>query len=316
MTTSNLYKQATKSLQETFSVLKEVDVLFAEEVEVLYKILEQTPKNVIKTMIQGPLPKLHREEVIILVGDFLDYVNREYATKFYEDLYNNKIVFGKFKEGSFYGTIDSSKEKKVYVDETHTIDDAISLLHEFFHSLNENDYVYRQSFTDSVSITAELLFLEYLKDRGYPEYDIALSSNRRNNIFLSNTDYLRKLLPLFIEISQGNPITAKTYKKYSHNYSGKKEFDEILKNEIEEHDSSIERALMYRHSIGYIAASTFHQLEQDKIDLIVANETLKSGVITTFNIILGNGIFESNAPYYTTKELTHFNPKVYQKKQD
>ena len=316
MTISNLYKQATKSLQETFSILQQVDSLFTEEVEVLYKVLEKSPKKVIKGMLQGPLPSLHREEIIILVGDFLDYVNREYATKFYNDLYDNKIVFGKFKEGSFYGTTNGSTEKKVYVDETHTIDDAISLLHEFFHSLNENEYVYRQSFTDSVSITAELLFLEYLKEKGYSEYDIALSSNRRNNIFLSNTDYLRKLLPLYIEISKGNPINANTYKKYSHNYNGKKEFNEILKNEIEEADLRLERALMYRHSIGYIAASTFHQLEQDKIDLIVANETLKSGVIGTFNIILGNGIFESNAPYYTSKELTHFNPKVYQKKQD
>ena len=198
MTISNLYKQATKSLQETFSILQQVDSLFAEEVEVLYKVLEKSPKKVIKGMLQGPLPSLHREEIIILVGDFLDYVNREYATKFYNDLYDNKIVFGKFKEGSFYGTTNGSKEKKVYVDETHTIDDAISLLHEFFHSLNENEYVYRQSFTDSVSITAELLFLEYLKEKGYSEYDIALSSNRRNSIFLSNTDYLRKLLPLYI----------------------------------------------------------------------------------------------------------------------
>lgn len=316
MTTNNLYQQATNILNETFSKLLEIDELFTSEVEVLYKVLEKSPKNVIKSMLQGPLPKLNREEVIILVGNFLDYVNREYANKFYDDLNNNKIVFGKFKEGSFYGTIGDSTEKKVYVDETHTLDDAISLLHEFFHSLNENDYVYRQAFTDSVSITAELLFLEYLKEHGYSEYDIALASNRRNNIFISNTDYLRKLLPLYIEISKGNPISSKTYKKYSNNYCGKKEFDKILTTEIEESDLRLERALMYRHSIGYIAASTFHQLEQDKIDLIVANETLKSGVIETFNIMLGNSIFESNAPYYTKKELTHFNPKVYKKKQD
>ncbi len=316
MTATKMYNQATKVLKETFSVLQEVDSLFTEEVEVLYKVLERTPKNAIKSMIQGPLPSLHREEVIILVAGFLDYVNREYATKFYEDLYNNKIIFGNFKEGSFYGTTPNSKEKKVYVDETHTLDDAISLLHEFFHSLNENEFVYRQSFTDSVSITAELLFLEYLKDIGYSEYDVALSSDRRNNIFISNTDYLRKLLPLYIEIASGNPITANTYKKYSHNYCGKKDFNDFIKNEIIASEQNMEKSLMYRHSIGYIAAATFHQLEQDRIDLVIANETLKSGNFTTFNTMLGNGIFESNAPYYTSKELTHFNPKVYQKKQD
>lgn len=310
MTLLDLYEQATINLKETLASLQEIDPLLVEELEIICNIIERAPKGYLENLSQGPLPEVSREKILSLVEEFLRACDPKYAEKFIDDINLNNIVFGTYKEGSFFGKTDDESAPKVHIDETHTLDDAISIVHEFFHKLNFNDYVYRQSFSDSVSITAELLFIEFLKEKDYSEYDISLLSNRRNYFFEMNTSYLRKLLPLYVEVAESGEITDETYINVAHNYYGKNDFIDFLYKQVVNCNDRLDMALMYRHSLGYIAASVFHQQGQGKEELVEANDTLKEGKISDFNLLLGNGIFATSAPACVIKELKYFKMKT------
>ena len=314
MSTQDLYKQTTFNLSDTFSKLQVLDPLLTNELEVIRKIIERTPRNAIKNLTYGPLPIIPREQIVFLVTEFLYKCSPDYADRFITDLVDGKIVFTSSIDGSYIHTNPKTGQYKIYIDETNTIDDAISLVHEYFHSLNINDYVYRQAFSDSVSISAEFLFLEFLQEKGISTYDISLASNRRNDIFVGNTDYLRKLLPLYIETANGNEINDETYEKYSNSYSSKEDFLYFINSQIATCNDREARILIYRHCLGYIAASVFHQSGHTPISLAIANNTLQSCTIEAFNLILGNGIFNNESSSYVSDELNHFSNKIYTKK--
>lgn len=82
-------------------------------------------------------------------------------------------------EWNFY-TLDYN----INIEKTDTITMACDLVHEYFHSLNLNTYILRFALTETVSITAELMFLEFLKRKGYSDYDLNIVNQKEDTIIM------------------------------------------------------------------------------------------------------------------------------------
>ncbi len=309
MTKEELYVESTIKLCESFDNLCNMDPLLIAEFEVISQIINASPESCYEYPFCGPLRRVGRTEIKNLVREFLSSLSPEYLARYKEALRKQKIKFGNYPEGSYF----SFDKETCYIDETHTLNDALTLLHEFFHSLNQNKYVYRQSFSDSVSITAELLFLEFLLEKGYSKYDIALVSNRRNYMYAANTHYLKRLFPIYLDAVNGT-ISDDTYKKTKHLYDDEDDFLEFIHDQTVACKDMEDRLLSYRHTLGFIAASTFHQKHFTKDVLVAANDYLAEGEITSFRKVLGDGIFNDAFPLYVVREMEHFKQKVYEKK--
>lgn len=316
MLEKKLYQQATKSIQETLDILSIEDDFLLSELSALTHVIERTPRGCIESIPQGPLPECSKEEVILLVEEFLSQCSPSYSKKFLEDYETGKIIISPDVSENKIEATYSPLSYLIYIKQQNTLDDAISLVHEYFHALNLTPLTYRQGFTESISITAELLFLDFLESKGLSSYDIALISNRRNILYGYNAAFLRKVLPLYTEVASSGSITDKTYRKYAHNYFGKEDFYSTLDNIIDS-KNKVEDATSYRHVIGYIAASVFHQLNHTPAELSLANEALRIGTeksIEVFNLLLGYHIFMTDYPDYVINELNHFKVKTKENK--
>lgn len=317
MLEKKLYQQVTKCIKETLDVLPSEDDFLLSELSVLTHVIERTPRGCLEALPQGPLPECSKEEVILLVEEFLSQCSPSYSKKFLEDYETGKIIISPDVSENKIEVIYSPLSYLIYIQQQNTLDDAISLVHEYFHALNLNPFTYRQGFTESVSITAELLFLDFLKSKGLSTYDISLISNRRNVLYGYNAAFLRKVLPLYTEVATTGSITDKTYKKYAHNYFGKEDYLSTLTDSIIGSKDKVEDITSYRHTIGYIAASVFHQLKHSSAELSLANEALRISTeksIEVFNLLLGYHIFMTDYPDYVISELNHFKVKTKENK--
>lgn len=317
MTEKKLYQLATKYIKETLESLEEKDHFLYKELPIIASIIEKTPHGCIESIPQGPLAACSKEDAILIVYEFLQQCSTEYADKFLSDYKSGKIEFSTEVTDDEVVTDGKTGEYKIYVRETGSLNDVIYLIHEFFHTLNLNNLVYRNAFTESVSISAEPLFLEFLKEKGFSDYDIALISNNRTLNYGCASSYLRKILPLYLEVIQTGKIKNTTFKKVAHNFYGKSDYLEFINKNIikTSPDERIENLGSYKHVLGYICASVFHQTGNQIEDLIISNESLRDANIEKFNEQLGYGIFMTDYSEYVIRELNYFKPKIHIKKQ-
>ena len=68
---------------------------------------------------------------------------------------------------------DGRLEPNITISQTHTIDDAYDLVHEYMHYTNANDGINldRRLFTECISILHEFLFYDYLKENNISSSD-------------------------------------------------------------------------------------------------------------------------------------------------
>lgn len=317
MTEKKLYQLATKRIKETLNSLEDKDNFLYKELPIIAYIIGKTPRGCIESIPQGPLPACSKEEAIIIVSEFLEQCSPEIAEHFFKDYESQKIIISEDVTEDKVVTDGETGEYKVFIRETGSLNDLIYLVHEYFHTLNLNDLVYRNTFTEAVSISAEPLFLEFLKEKGFSEYDIALISNNRTINYGASASYLRKALPLYLEVAQNGRIKSTTFKKVCHNFYGKTDYLKFLHEEIikTDEENREENLGSYKHVLGYICGSVFHQTGNQIEDLIEANSDLRDADIEKFNESLGYGIFMTDFSDYVIRELNYFKPKVYTKKQ-
>lgn len=315
MTEKKLYHQVVKNLKETLISLEEIDPFLVQELHIITSVIEKTPSGCITKLPQGPLPVFPKEASILLAGQFLKKCNPEYEKRLYKDYKIGNIIISPEVTEDKVDSDNNNETYKVYVHETGTIGDAYALVHEYFHTLNINTLTYRNAFTESVSISAELLFLDFLVDQGISPYDISIINNRRTSSYGISAAYLRKILPLYETIKEGKIITAKTYQENKQNFTDKNDFLTFIASEIinTPNKDRIENISSYKHVFGYICGSIFHQTQQSTEELTEANASLKNADIEKFNLLLAYSIFMSDLANYVKEELEYFKSKTYTK---
>ncbi len=153
-------------------------------------------------------------ESIQLVTEFLQTLHPKYVEKFDDFISSGRLDFH-FCETGVMGNLHLSNDGNlVTIDLVHNYQDAVTLLHEFFHfySLNMSDCYTKTYilFLEFMPIYFEFLFIQYLNKNGY-------RNEAKNALFLrveSLKDYSNQLndtlIPLRAYTAFGN-IDSNTY---------------------------------------------------------------------------------------------------------
>ena len=167
-------------------------------------------------------------------------------------------------------------------------------------------------FTETVSIIAELMFQEFLREKGYREYDISLLQQYRGLIYTDNLKYLQVMLPLFLEQKDSNKITMDSYDKLAQktNLSPR-----VIKTNLTYFwDRTNHNLNIYKHTLGYIFAKTFISSNPTLEDLKEINELLHNNNIIKFQEkVIGENQIEELHKFVTEKDFV-YQPKQYIKK--
>lgn len=150
--------------------------------------------------------KYHFNKVDKLVSDFLKSINYEYYLYYQLRKKDNTIKFDYHHQEDIiaYSVFDyDTKERKIYIPMSNTLEDAFCIVHELNHDKNldeECSNITRSIFTESLSILTELLFEDYLKKNKVKEAKIC------NNLTLNTVkikalynDFCLKLITFYID---------------------------------------------------------------------------------------------------------------------
>lgn len=207
----NFYTQLEEKVQQNLKNIKQTDPFLYSEMRIIYEMIKDAEYPTSEGLVQGPLTVMTEEESIALVAEFLEKCNLEYKENLLKDYSNGKIIFNP-EEKSFLKWNAKSLEYDINVEKTDTITMAYDLVHEYFHALNLNIYVLRMALTETVSIIAELMFLEFLKTKGYSDYDLNIVNQKRRSYYNNNLHLLKLVLPLYLDKKEKNTITEETYR--------------------------------------------------------------------------------------------------------
>ena len=173
-----------------------------------------------------------------------------------------------------------SLEYDINIEKTDTITMAYDLVHEYFHTLNLNIYVVRAALTETVSIIAELMFLEFLKTKGYSDYDLNIVNQKRRSYYNNNLHLLKLVLPLYLDKKEKNTIAEETYRNLPELVGVSQQ---NINLNLEHILNSKELALdAYKYVIGYLQARMVLYKGLDCHGLEALNENLKNANFKEF----------------------------------
>ena len=195
----NFYTQLEEKVQQNLKKIKQTDPFLYKEMRIIYEMLKDAEYPTSKGLVQGPLARVTEEQAIALVAEFLEKCNPRYKDNLLKDYSNGKIIFNS-EEKSIMKWDVKSLEYDINIEKTDTITMAYDLVHEYFHTLNLNIYVVRAALTETVSIIAELMFLEFLKTKGYSDYDLNIVNQKRRSYYNNNLHLLKLVLPLYLSL--------------------------------------------------------------------------------------------------------------------
>lgn len=232
-----------------------------------------------KGLVQGPLARVTEEQAIALVAEFLEKCNPRYKDNLLKDYSNGKIIFNS-EEKSIMKWDVKSLEYDINIEKTDTITMAYDLVHEYFHTLNLNIYVVRAALTETVSIIAELMFLEFLKTKGYSDYDLNIVNQKRRSYYNNNLHLLKLVLPLYLDKKEKNTIAEETYRNLPELVGVSQQ---NINLNLEHILNSKELALdAYKYVIGYLQARMVLYKGLDCHGLEALNENLKNANFKEF----------------------------------
>lgn len=306
-----LYLKAPKKINYFLNQIKDQDSFlynFMDQVYITIKDAE-IPSN--QELVQGALPYISEEESILLVADFLELCSPKYKEELLNDYKNNKVIFDLEKESSIRRWAKRGNYQ-VTINKNNTIIQAKELVHEFFQRLNLNKRIMNLAFTETVSIAAELMFIEFLREKDYSEYDLNLVMQTTRLIYANNLEYLKIMLPLYLEQKENGTIDSSFYNKLVQEEqisprALKKKLFFLLKTDKHELD-------VYRHTMGYILAKTFLSNNPTLEDLTELSELLHDNQIVEFQRkVIGNNTIEE-VHKFATKEDFIYRPKEFIKR--
>lgn len=298
-----LYLKIPKKINYFLNQLKDQDPFMYNFMNQVYMTIKEAEIPIEEGVVEGPLPSLSEEDSILLVAEFLELCNPTYKEALLNDYKNSKVIFNPVKESGIRRWAKSG-DYQVTINKNNTIIQARELVHEFFHRLNLNNHIMNLVFTETVSITAELMFIDFLRKKGYSEYDLNLTMQGRKQIYANNLRYLKLMLPLYLEQKEKGTIEDDFYNKLiQQEHISPKD----LKNnlffllETDNHELRI-----YRQTMGYVLAKTFLSNSPTLEDLAEINELLHNDKITEFQRkIMGNNTIEEVHKFATKEDFTY-----------
>lgn len=275
----NFYTQLEEKVQQNLKKIKQTDPFLYKEMRIIYEMLKDAEYPTSKGLVQGPLARVTEEQAIALVAEFLEKCNPRYKDNLLKDYSNGKIIFNP-EEKSIMKWDVKSLEYDINIEKTDTITMAYDLVHEYFHTLNLNIYVVRAALTETVSIIAELMFLEFLKTKGYSDYDLNIVNQKRRSYYNNNLHLLKLVLPLYLDKKEKNTIAEETYRNLPELVGVSQQ---NINLNLEHILNSKELALdAYKYVIGYLQARMVLYKGLDCHGLEALNENLKNANFKEF----------------------------------
>ena len=275
----NFYTQLEEKVQQNLKKIKQTDPFLYKEMRIIYVMLKDAEYPTSKGLVQGPLARVTEEQAIALVAEFLEKCNPRYKDNLLKDYSNGKIIFNS-EEKSIMKWDVKSLEYDINIEKTDTITMSYDLVHEYFHTLNLNIYVVRAALTETVSIIAELMFLEFLKTKGYSDYDLNIVNQKRRSYYNNNLHLLKLVLPLYLDKKEKNTIAEETYRNLPELVGVSQQ---NINLNLEHILNSKELALdAYKYVIGYLQARMVLYKGLDCHGLEALNENLKNANFKEF----------------------------------
>ena len=290
----NFYTQLEEKVQQNLKKIKQTDPFLYKEMRIIYEMLKDAEYPTSKGLVQGPLARVTEEQAIALVAEFLEKCNPRYKDNLLKDYSNGKIIFNS-EEKSIMKWDVKSLEYDINIEKTDTITMAYDLVHEYFHTLNLNIYVVRAALTETVSIIAELMFLEFLKTKGYSDYDLNIVNQKRRSYYNNNLHLLKLVLPLYLDKKEKNTRNINI------------NLEHILNSEEQLTDT-------YQYVIGYLQARMVMYKGFDYHDLEMLNENLKNAKFKEFvEKLLGDDTVETIHTYAKKDDFSYRPPQLVKK---
>lgn len=307
----NFYTQLEEKVQQNLKKIKQTDPFLYKEMRIIYEMLKDAEYPTSKGLVQGPLARVTEEQAIALVAEFLEKCNPRYKDNLLKDYSNGKIIFNS-EEKSIMKWDVKSLEYDINIEKTDTITMAYDLVHEYFHTLNLNIYVVRAALTETVSIIAELMFLEFLKTKGYSDYDLNIVNQKRRSYYNNNLHLLKLVLPLYLDKKEKNTVAEETYKNLPDLVGVSQRnininLEHILNSEEQLTDT-------YQYVIGYLQARMVMYKGFDYHDLEMLNENLKNAKFKEFvEKLLGDDTVETIHTYAKKDDFSYRPPQLVKK---
>ena len=305
------YIQLEEKIYQDLKKIKQTDPFLYNEMRIIYEMIKDAEYPTSKGLVQGPLARVTEEQAIALVAEFLEKCNPRYKDNLLKDYSNGKIIFNS-EEKSIMKWDVKSLEYDINIEKTDTITMAYDLVHEYFHTLNLNIYVVRAALTETVSIIAELMFLEFLKTKGYNVYDLNIVKQKRRSYYNNNLHLLKLVLPLYLDKKETNTVAEETYKNLP-DLAGVSQrnininLEHILNSEEQLTDT-------YQYVIGYLQARMVMYKGFDYHDLEMLNENLKNAKFKEFvEKLLGDDTVETIHTYTKKDDFSYRPPQLVKK---
>lgn len=297
------YTQLEEKVQQNLKKIKQTDPFLYKEMRIIYEMLKDAEYPTSKGLVQGPLARVTEEQAIALVAEFLEKCNPRYKDNLLKDYSNGKIIFNS-EEKSIMKWDVKSLEYDINIEKTDTITMAYDLVHEYFHTLNLNIYVVRAALTETVSIIAELMFLEFLKTKGYSDYDLNIVNQKRRSYYNNNLHLLKLVLPLYLDKKEKNTVAEETYRNLPELVGVSQQ---NINLNLEHILNSKELALdAYKYVIGYLQARMVLYKGLDCHGLEALNENLKNANFKEFEErLIGDGLVETIHTYAKKDDFSY-----------
>lgn len=299
----NFYTQLEEKVQQNLKKIKQTDPFLYKEMRIIYEMLKDAEYPTSKGLVQGPLARVTEEQAIALVAEFLEKCNPRYKDNLLKDYSNGKIIFNS-EEKSIMKWDVKSLEYDINIEKTDTITMAYDLVHEYFHTLNLNIYVVRAALTETVSIIAELMFLEFLKTKGYSDYDLNIVNQKRRSYYNNNLHLLKLVLPLYLDKKEKNTVAEETYRNLPKLVGVSQQ---NINLNLEHILNSKELALdAYKYVIGYLQARMVLYKGLDCHGLEALNENLKNANFKEFEErLIGDDLVETIHTYAKKDDFSY-----------
>lgn len=297
------YTQLEEKVQQNLKKIKQTDPFLYKEMRIIYEMLKDAEYPTSKGLVQGPLARVTEEQAIALVAEFLEKCNPRYKDNLLKDYSNGKIIFNP-EEKSIMKWDVKSLEYDINIEKTDTITMAYDLVHEYFHTLNLNIYVVRAALTETVSIIAELMFLEFLKTKGYSDYDLNIVNQKRRSYYNNNLHLLKLVLPLYLDKKEKNTVAEETYRNLPELVGVSQQ---NINLNLEHILNSKELALdAYKYVIGYLQARMVLYKGLDCHGLEALNENLKNANFKEFEErLIGDDLVETIHTYAKKDDFSY-----------
>lgn len=303
MTKEELHQKVDEKVGIELEKLKGQDPYLYNNMDWILEIISQIPIPDISRMNQKSLPYAPIETSLCIAAKFLGECNPEYKERLLKNYRDGVLFFNPKRQARIFYNF-YLKRYKILINPKENMLDAMDMIHETLHVTNINKSFYRMSLTETVSIASELLFQEYLEDKGYSKENINLLGEIRRLDFKTCLTHLRWMLPLFISKKNTGRIDEEVFNQLPENaHMSRETIDRNLNVFLRINQTELER---YKYALGYIFAKSFFARNPSLEDLSELSEALRKADINKFDdMIFGDWTMDKAISAITKDEVLY-----------